>query len=817
MNRLLVFAALCVFFVPAVDLVAQEKRNHPSGVTGPDLLQLPEGFKAEVVYTVPKSQGSWVSLAVDPKGRLISSDQYGKLYRTTVDGSDVSVEPIQLDIGFAHGLLCAFDSLYVVAHATRNNPAGLYRVQDTDRDDRYDSVELLRRFEGGGEHGPHAVIRGPDLKSLYICAGNHTKIPEPETSRVPKVWQEDQVMPRLWDAGGHAVGIKAPGGWVCRTDPEGKSFELVSVGFRNQFDIAFNSAGELFTYDADMEWDVGTAWYRPTRVCHITSGSEFGWRSGTGKWPEYYQDSLPAVVDVGLGSPTGIHFGTGAKFPEKYQRALFVADWSYGVIYACHMKQEGASYSGELERFCAAPALPVADLVINPSDGCMYFVIGGRKVQSAVYRVSYVGSDSTEPISLETTGEEQDRRFELERAHYSPSGTVPIDKIVDSLSSKDRHIRFAARTALEHQPMENWRDIELSSANGEIEMVTAIARMGSQADLKNGLDRLGRLKWETLDEMQRLQLLRAYGLLRIRLDPSGETTKKTINERFADLYPTNSQLENRELSRLLSVAAPQEFVPKTINLLAAAKSQREQIHYALCLSHVKNGWSRETREWYFKWFFDAATIRGGNSLRGFLNNIRAEAIKNLDERAKLELGELVTKTPQVVDPYKELKGRPFVKKWTVDDIMENIEDRLDSADLENGRKMFSLAQCYSCHRFQGEGGIVGPDLTPAGNRYSLRDLVETLVNPNKEVSDQYQATNFLLMDGRVVTGRVVNLTGDQYMVQTDMINPSNLTRINVNDIDDMTPSTVSMMPEGLLDNLTADEIRDLIGFLKKTQ
>ena len=54
---------------------------------------------------------------------------------------------------------------------------------------------------------------------------------------------------------------------------------------RNPFDIAFNHDGELFTYDADMEWDIGEPWYRPTRVNHIISGAEFGFRNGSAKWP----------------------------------------------------------------------------------------------------------------------------------------------------------------------------------------------------------------------------------------------------------------------------------------------------------------------------------------------------------------------------------------------------------------------------------------------------------------------------------------------------------------------------------------------------
>jgi hypothetical protein len=394
-NRLSIFSMISFLLTFSCTDVAM-------GQAGPaENLKLPKGFKAELLYSVPEEQGSWVSMTYDPKGRLIASDQYGKLYRITPTGDgSVDVEEIELTIGFAQGLLCAFDSLYVVSFGIDPNakgknkaknlpknqakmPAGLYRVRDTDYDDKYDNVELLREFVGKSEHGPHAVILSPDKKSLFICAGNATQIPKPETSRVPLIWQEDQVLTRLPDARGHAAGRLAPGGWICKTDPDGKSFELVATGFRNEYDIAFDPNGELFTFDADMEWDVGLPWYRPTRVCHVVSGSEFGWRHGSGKWPEYYPDSVPPVLNIGPGSPTGITFGTGAKFPASYQNALFISDWSYGMIYAVRMEPNGSTYKATKEKFCSAPALPVTDLVINPTDGAMYFLIGGRRSQSA--------------------------------------------------------------------------------------------------------------------------------------------------------------------------------------------------------------------------------------------------------------------------------------------------------------------------------------------------------------------------------------------------------------------------------------------------
>ncbi|GIW89806.1 MAG: hypothetical protein KatS3mg109_0238 [Pirellulaceae bacterium] len=370
----------------------------PPSATPADQIKLLEGFRAELLYSVPReSQGSWISLTVDPQGRLITSDQYGSLYRVTVppvgaEEPPVKVEPIDVNVGTAHGLLYAFDSLYVVAGEREQ---GLYRVRDTDGDDRFDEVKLLRRLAGGGEHGPHSVVLSPDGESLFLCAGNHTNLPPIEKSLVPRNWQEDQLLPRMWDAGGHAVGRLAPGGWICRVSPDGSEFELFSVGFRNEFDIAFNADGELFTYDSDMEWDIGAPWYRPTRVCHVTPGSEFGWRSGTGKWPDFYPDSLPAAVNIGPGSPTGIVFGTGARFPATYQRALFISDWSYGKLYAVHLNPKGASYEGEFELFATASPLAITDVLIHPKDGAMYFVTGGRRTQSGLYRITYVGNESS--------------------------------------------------------------------------------------------------------------------------------------------------------------------------------------------------------------------------------------------------------------------------------------------------------------------------------------------------------------------------------------------------------------------------------------
>ena len=355
-------------------------------------LALLPGFKAELIYSVPKtSEGSWVSMTPDPKGRLYVCDQDGSIYRVTpaAGKTPTKVEQVNLDIGHAQGLLWAFDSLYVVVNAGNvPNGSGLYRLRDTNGDDKLDQITLLKKFEnrtkdgpGWGEHGPHAVVLGPD-KKLYVVAGNFTHVPEPVAPTSPaQNYAEDLLLERMPDGKGHDPTIMAPGSCISRTDADGKTWETFAVGMRNAYDMAFSPEGELFTFDSDMEWDMGMPWYRPIRICHVVSGAEFGWRNGSAKWPTYYPDSVPPVVNVGPGSPTGVTFGTGAKFPAKYQRAFFANDWAYGKVYAVHLKPNGASYTADFEPFIVGKPFDVTDIVIN-TDGAMYITIGGRGTQS---------------------------------------------------------------------------------------------------------------------------------------------------------------------------------------------------------------------------------------------------------------------------------------------------------------------------------------------------------------------------------------------------------------------------------------------------
>ena len=815
----------------------------PAQATAVADIKVAPGFAVELLYSVPAAtMGSWVCLAVDPQGRLITADQYGRLYRVSLPakGSAGSprIESIDVDVGMAQGLLCAFGSLYVMANDQNLSRVGLYRVRDSDGDDRYDSVEVLRHLEGNGEHGPHGIVLAPDGLSLLVCCGNMTKLPAVGWSRVPRVWDEDQVLPPMSTPGGMFAELRAPGGWVARVSPDGLGWEVVATGFRNHYDIAVSPEGELFTYDSDMEWDVGTPWYRPTRVNHVVSGGEFGWRTGTGPWPAWHPDSVGAVVDIGPGSPTGVAFGTHAAFPEKYQRALFLCDWSYGTIYAVHLTPSGASYTGTPERFISAAPLPVSDIVVNPMDGAMYFTIGGRRTQSALYRVTFTGtpsmartagalkaaSDQSTEIAAELPSDRsravdgglRQLRKEIESLH-APGATDAVDRAWPHLGHTDRSIRYAARTAIELTPAAEWTAralAEESSADARINALLAVARCGTKTVAAPLFAALLDIEDEALTASQRLDLLRVIGLAFLRVGSPSTDTTATLAARLDGRYPSRSPALDRELCRLLVHLGHPAAARKTLDLLSQAATQEDQVHYAYCLRALEGPWTIDERREYFGWFAKAARMRGGFSFADFLKNIRQQAIQRLNDAERAALADVLETDAATDLPVVEAESRPFVRTWTVDDLLPDVRHGLSGRDFENGRRMFRLAACFNCHRIAGEGGAVGPDLTAVARRYDTRALLESIIEPSRVISDQYEASVFVLASGRSVVGRVVTLNENVISVCENMLDPGRLTLIRRDEIDERHVSPVSTMPAGLINHLHRNDVLDLVAYLQ---
>ena len=806
------------------------------------------GFQVERLYTVPKDdEGSWVAMTIDEKGRIIASDQGDKgLYRITPSpiGSDqpTLVEKISAKITGAQGLLFAFGSLYVSVNGGPGS--GLYKVRDTNGDDQLDEVTKLATFRGGGEHGPHALRLSPDGASLYVICGNHTLPPEKlDASRLPSNWQEDLVLPRMWDANGHAVGIMAPGGWVAKTDRDGKTWEVVTSGYRNPYDMDFNADGELFVYDADMEWDFGSPWYRPTRVNHATSGSELGWRSGSGKWPTYYVDSLPPLAEIGPGSPVGVAFGYGAKFPAKYQKALYICDWTFGTMYAVHLEPDGASYRSTVEEFVSRTPLPLTDCEIGP-DGAMYFTVGGRGTQSELYRVTYVGADPTATTDAHDEAGKGLRELRKSLEAFHGQGHPPEAVLAaawPNLSHSDRFVRYAARVAIEHLPVDSWKGKAFAETNPDATILAALAlaRQGDKGLEAEILQKLNSLEFAKLDARQQLDWLRTYQVTLARMGEAAGSVREQVIAKLDPLYPAKSDLLNRELCHLLVALKAPSVVSKTIRLIetepkseikpwmtnldrnagyggaaaAMLKNQPDQqkIAYVFDLRNLKEGWTMDERKAFFGFIDKARGWSGGASYRGFLRNIDRESFEALPEKERLAIEAAGARKPDLPPTLPAPAGPGH--EWTFDEVL-TLGDKLKiGRDFQNGEKTFASARCILCHRFGGDGGATGPDLTQAAGRFGFKDLADATLNPSKVISDQYKASTVETKAGKVHTGRIVSETEQQI---TLLLNPEDATKIVTiprSEIEEIQPSAVSIMPGGLLKTLNEGEVLDLMAYI----
>jgi putative heme-binding domain-containing protein len=779
--------------------------------TNPALFSVAPGFRIERVRSAAPGEDSWISVVFDPQGRAIISQEQQGLLRMTLakDGSAVErVERINDDLKEVRGMVFLGSDLF----ANANNSKGLYRLRGDARGN-LGKPELLLATEGGVGHGRNDLTVGPDGK-IYSIHGDDVR---PLTSA--RDWTRGHDDPR---------SASSPGeGHLVRFDPASGKLEILATGLRNPFGIAFNTDGEMFTYDADAEFDMGAPWYRPTRVDHLTLGSDFGWRAVTGRWPPYYADhpdDCPPSLDIGRGSPTAVMFGTRSNFPRRYREALFMLDWAYGRILVVHCLPHGASYLCEAESFAKGRPLNVTDMEFAP-DGSMYLITGGRKTQSALYRIRYTGerrdesTKSDSPPSDPSATEARKRRRELE-ALLAQATLAPdkLERVWKSLGDPDPRIRYAARTVLERQPREMWQQRALRETEPltALTALSALARRDDPALQARVLRRLNEIELTDAALSERHLAAWIYCHCAVNHAALEPQLAEAVRTRIGKIYPDRNFLVNVQLSQALAEFADDVFVDKTLRLLNTTTDQREQLHYLFVLRNAAVGWTPATRQNYFDALAQAREYQGGEGMPGFLDRIRQEALAAVPDAAeRRRFAALLAQDPSAAE--KPLPPPPVVKKWTVSDALDAIQARADQADLKRGLSLFAAASCSRCHRVGRLGTSVGPDLTTASSRFSRKDLLESIVEPSKSIAENYRSLRIVTRDGKVYVGRPV--LGGDYRSQTlrlavDPQHPLQVTEIDKRTIEEEQVSPISFMPEGLLDTLSAEEIRDLVAFIE---
>lgn len=726
-------------------------------------LSLPTGFKAELVRSAQPGEDSWVAMAFDEQGRLTLAKEKKGLIRLTISGSgDQKVEVIDDELLECRGLLYAHGSLF----ANANNTKALFRLTDTNGDGTFDERKELMRTGGGVGHGRNHIKLGPD-GDIYVAHGNNVLLPENIAPDSPlKNYASDQLIPNPWDGSMFDGNVELPAGHILRVKPDGSKITLLAGGLRNPLDIAFNRAGELFTFDADMERDVGTPWYMPTRVLHVVPGADFGWRRGTGRFPSWYADTLPSVIDIGLSSPTGIFFGYGAAFSKRYQNALYLLDWSYGRIIAVHFGKVVTQ-----EDFITGRPLNVTDGCIGP-DGAMWFITGGRGTQSGLYRVTGTSSDGS-----------------------------------DASDWSDKHAeKLQKRLSLENRPVAEWRDDALRS--DDMQALLALARVGPKQDLEPLLDAVMKASPKpTLDALR---------VIAVAIARQGEPAQKDKLAAWA-VYPADETFLNRELCRLLVYLKSPNVIEKTMPLLTAATTSEDLLFYPFMLRYLKDGWTLDQRRIAFEALNKAEKMTGASTFFKAISDTRSELAAALKPDEAVKLAAVINPPkPAALSPHA-LPGHSF-KNWTLADLEPQLA-KMDakSRSRESARDALVRAQCVFCHRVSTDAtlpaGVFGPDLVQVSARFGRKDLLDHILNPSKFIDEKFRLVTVKTSDGKTHSGSLESEDDERVVLKPNPLAPDTI-EIGKAMIKERTISEVSPMPAGLLNALKAEQILDLLAWFE---
>ncbi len=164
----------------------------------------------------------------------------------------------------------------------------------------------------------------------------------------------------------------------------------------------------------------------------------------------------------------------------------------------------------------------------------------------------------------------------------------------------------------------------------------------------------------------------------------------------------------------------------------------------------------------------------------------------------------------------EFEVRRFVRAWKLSDLAPHLSSAAQGRSFENGQKLFAAVSCAACHRMRGEGGQIGPDLTEIFSKknYTRETLLREILEPSHKIDDQFRTQIFVTADGVQVAGVVVQEDAEALYVIRNPLEDCEPLRILKDEIDEQSYSKVSIMPEGLLNTMTRDEIFDLLMYVE---
>ena len=803
-----------------------------TGLHAENPFRVPEGFEIAKFAGDDLTHDTW-AMTISRDGKVaVSGPGYIKvLLDTDNDGVADQAEVVFNKARNPHGLLWNGDDLLSV------QPEGifLHRTPPGETLPGGDPELFYKLPGGGGEHGPHGIRRGPD-GWFYVACGNNTNISKGNiTTATSPINDPSQ-------------------GTILRISPDGKQSEVIAHGFRNQYDLAFNQHGHLFTFDSDGERDHQLPWYSYCRVFHIRVGGHHGWllpgHQRSFNRPPYFFDSATRLNEIDRGSPTGVEVYRHTQFPEHYQDGLFFACWTYGRVYFSPLTPKGDSYESHDHETFLEPVgnlgFAPSDLAVHPLTGDLFVSVGGRGTRGSVYRVSYPnGRKAAKPVTLYETP--RDWSIHKDRitapAPLSPDQALTLFERAKDPSTRLNAIRHLMLIMGDISTNEAQRRIDAGYTANRPEALAGELRRKAISLLTEAFDPQDPGHPQQYEIARLLAMLKAdtkaamVGLASA-LSPTTHPThdahylfclsqmpgpREAIREKIAEGFlGIDRKIDERNLltDRNWSVnlrdalKAQLEFDPGTADRIARFKKispssvhllsllpEKDHRSLARAMSSATRGWNRDALNFLEK----NMPLPGMMPLLAALRDIwksaprlRPDLVGFLTRHGTEEDRKIASEFQRA--PSRRIDLTPFAEKMKVVDW--------EQGDSSRGQATYARYNCTTCHSGNRR---LGPSLKNIARRFNRDDLFRHINEPNLSISDLYKATQITTAEG-VYIGVKVYSSEAQTILETG----SNETiRFSRHDILNERSPNQSPMPAGLLLGASTQELADLYAFLQK--
>lgn len=793
--------------------------------------RVPPGFEISLFAGDEMTHDTW-SLAISRQGQVaVAGPGYIKiLIDRDGNGEADRVALVSSKARNPHGLLWVGSDLMSV------QPEGVFLHADQNDDGIPDGNPSLfyKLPGGGGEHGPHGIRRGPD-GWFYVACGNNTRIGKGNiTTTTSPIADPSQ-------------------GTILRISPDGKQSEVIAHGFRNQYDLAFNKHGHLFTFDSDGERDHQLPWYSYCRVFHIKVGGHHGWllpgHQRSFNRPPYFFDSAPRLNEVDRGSPTGVEVYRHTQFPRHYQDGLFFACWTYGRVYFTPLTPAGDSYQRcKYETFLQPNGnlgFAPSDLAVHPVTGDLFVSVGGRGTRGSVYRISYpAGRKSAEPIRFYETPENWS--VHADRVPKTPA-LSPARALTLFQEAKDSSIRI---TAIRHL-MLAMGDISTSEARQRIDAgYTANKPDALPGDIRRKAISLLPPAFEPEDpgHPQQYEIARLLAMLQADTEAAvqcivsafSETSHPTHDAHYlfclAQLPGPRASSRDRIVRAFLGIdrkLRERKLLTDrnwSVNLRDALKSQL-RFDPGMVSRIARTEQVSPDSAYLFDQLPEASRKAMAKKMAGSTEGWNGDAISFAERH--LSHGEIA---PLLGTLRKVWKGEPRLRATLVE-FMSRHGNELDrklaehfsrppasgidltpfaekmktvaweKGDEERGQAAYVRFNCASCHSGNKR---LGPSLRNIAQRFSRHDLFRHINEPDLALSELYKATQITTTDG-VYVGMKVYSSEAQTILETGSNETIRFSRHDI--LGEHSPNR-SPMPAGLLLGARKEELADLYAYLK---